>query len=276
MGQSAGAASADFYAYAYKDDPIIAGIIEHSGTAVSFVANTPSYSLSSFYNVSGTLGCGGPNDDPATVVECVRAANYTAVLAAAAKAPALPSPALPQPVFHPTVDNKTVFTYDTYLSKSTSGDFAKVPYLTGNNNNEDGTYRLNAFAANITLTDAQWEAFDDAAFVCPSSFEAKNRAANGVPTWRWVNYGDWDNLRLYNDSGAYHGSEMTLVFNTTYIVTNTPDSDDELRVSQWFQIAWATFASDPVAGLTTLGWPTYDPSGKFFIRSSTDVDANKS
>lgn len=262
MGQSAGAASADYYAYTYVDDPLIAGIISHSGTALSFIPNDPSYSLSSFYNVSGTLGCGGPSDDPVTVVACVRAANFTAVLAAAKLPPPLPSAVIAQPVFHPTVDNQTVFTYQTYLDRSASGQFAKVPFFTGNNANEDGTYRINAFAAGVTLNDSQWQAFDDAAFVCPSSTEAKNRAANGVPTWRWVYHGDWDNLRLYPNSGTYHGSEMTLLFNTTYELIGQADSPAEAEVGEMFMKAWAAFAANPSTGLSSFGWPQYDPNGK--------------
>ena len=49
MGQSAGGTSVDYYSYAYKDDPIVAGLISHSGTALSFSPNTANFSQTSFF-----------------------------------------------------------------------------------------------------------------------------------------------------------------------------------------------------------------------------------
>ncbi|KAF2097473.1 cholinesterase precursor [Rhizodiscina lignyota] len=256
-GQSAGAASVDYYSYAYKSDPIIAGLISDSGTALSFNPNTPAYSLSSFYNVSGTLGCGGPNDDPATVVACVRQQTFSAILAAVLKAPPLPSPVLAQPVFHPTVDNVTVFS--DYSALSAAHAYAKIPYLLGNNANEDGTYRVNAFAAGVSLTDAQWAAFDRAAFTCPTMAEANSRSAAKVPVWRWFYNGVWPNLNIFNNSGTYHGSDLTLVFGTTLNLTGQADTAAEATVGKYFMNAFAAFAKNPTSGLTSFGWPVYNP-----------------
>lgn len=79
---------------------------------------------------------GGSNNDAAAVLRCVRAANVTILLAAAAKVPALPSITLAQATFHPTIDNVTVF--GNYEELSASGGFAKVPYLVGNTDFEAG------------------------------------------------------------------------------------------------------------------------------------------
>lgn len=124
FGQSAGGASVDYYSYAWTQDPIVSGLISHSGTALSFTPNSPDQSAKYFYNVSGTLGCGGPGSDPKAVVACVRTKNTTDILKAAARVAAEPSPALPQPVFHPTVDNRTVFA--DYSALSSAGSFMKV------------------------------------------------------------------------------------------------------------------------------------------------------
>lgn len=124
FGQSAGGASVDFYSYAWTQDPIVSGLISHSGTALSFTPNTPDMSASYFYSVSSTLGCGNSTDDPQVVVDCVRGKNFTDVLKAVALVPPAPSSALAQPVFHPTVDNKTVFS--DYASLSAKGSFMKV------------------------------------------------------------------------------------------------------------------------------------------------------
>ena len=114
----------------------MSGLISHSGTSLSFNPNTVEYAQRIWYNVSQAIGCGGPNDDAAAVLVCVRAANVTTVMAAAAKVPALPTIALAQATFHPTIDNITVF--GNYEELSASGAFAKIPYLVGNTDFEAG------------------------------------------------------------------------------------------------------------------------------------------
>lgn len=124
FGQSAGGASVDYYSYAWTQDPIVGGLISHSGTALSFTPNSPDLSAKYFHNVSAALGCAGSGSDPKAVVNCVRSKNTTEILKAVALVPAAPSPALPQPVFHPTVDNRTVFA--DYSALSANGSFMKV------------------------------------------------------------------------------------------------------------------------------------------------------
>lgn len=119
MGQSAGGSAVDYYSYTYLDDPIVAGLISHSGTALSFTPNTPEFSQTSFLTAASSLGCEGSN-----VMSCMRSHDFQAVLNASAKAKPLPTAALAQPVFHPTVDNITVFS--DYRALSAAGAFAKI------------------------------------------------------------------------------------------------------------------------------------------------------
>lgn len=113
----------DYYSYAYPDDPIVAGLISHSGTAFSFTPNTLEYSQSSFLKTAELLGCTGPKD----VVACVRSKDFNDILTVASSIPSRPSLALPQPVFHPTVDGKTVFA--DYKALAAAGKFIKVVSL---------------------------------------------------------------------------------------------------------------------------------------------------
>ncbi|KAK5149886.1 hypothetical protein LTS14_010601 [Recurvomyces mirabilis] len=277
LGQSAGASSVDYYAYAHPDDPIVAGLISHSGTAFSFIPNNVSYSQSLFYNVSGTLGCGDSSADSAAVVECVRSKNTTEVLAAARFAPALPTTALAQATFHPAVDNVTVFS--DYLPLAKSGAFAKIPYLAGNCNYEAGFYRVGAYAANITLTSAQWQLFNQRAFTCPTKYATDARAQHGVPTWRYRYMADWENLRLYPawrdypDSGTYHGADMDMLFGTAYDVTGRRNSLQEELASRYFMGAWAAFGRDPRAGLEVYGWPMSRSNTSSLLRLAYDNQA---
>lgn len=124
FGQSAGGASVDYYSYIWTENPLISGLISHSGTALSFKPNTAEESASYFYHVAQTLGCGDNTTDSQTLVQCVRSHSYQDVLKAVAKVPPAESPALPQPVFHPTVDGVTVF--DDYADRSAAGKYAHV------------------------------------------------------------------------------------------------------------------------------------------------------
>ena len=113
----------DYYSYAYLDDPIVAGLILHSGNAFSLIPNTLEYSTSSFLKTAALLGCTESKD----VVACVRSKDFNDVLTVASSIPSRPSLALPQPVFHPTVDGKTVFA--DYRALATAGKFIKVVSL---------------------------------------------------------------------------------------------------------------------------------------------------
>ncbi|KAF4556549.1 Carboxylesterase-like protein 17 [Elsinoe fawcettii] len=263
FGQSAGGSSVDYWSYAYPSDPIVAGIISHSGTSFSFVPNDPSYSTSLYYNVSGTLNCGGASSPPELVLSCLRAANFTSLLAASRNVPVLPSPALAQATFHPTIDNRTVFPLSTYTSRSLNGSFAPIPYLAGNADYEAGFYRVSACNANRTLAPEAWDLFNQRAFTCPTQYAVDARVKQGTPTWRYRYMPDWENLRLYPaqgdypSSGAYHGSELSLLFGTTRDVTGQEDVVEEAELGRYIMGAWAAFGRDPERGLEGYGWPRY-------------------
>ncbi|KAF3041469.1 hypothetical protein E8E11_006081 [Didymella keratinophila] len=270
FGQSAGGASVDYWSFAWKQDPIVAGLIPMSGTSLSFLPNTPDYAQTLWYNVSQTVGCGGPNDDAATVLSCVRTKDSSVLLAAAAKVPALPTQALAQATFHPTVDNVTVFA--DYQGLAASGNFAKIPLLAGNADQEDGWYRISGWAAKLNFTNAQWNLFTERGFTCPVALSTKYRAQYGVPTWRYRYFGDFDNLRLYNStaglsprgSAAYHGVDLNVVFGTATDNSGLPNSAAEDATIKYVQGAYAAFARDSKKGLTQYGWPAYKETGKIY------------
>ncbi|KAF2134298.1 cholinesterase precursor [Dothidotthia symphoricarpi CBS 119687] len=272
FGQSAGGASVDYWSFAWKKDPIVSGLIPMSGTSLSFLPNTPEYAQTIWYNVSQTVGCGGPNDNSANVLSCVRSKNTSVILAAAAKVPALPSLATLQATFHPTVDNVTVFA--DYEQLSASGSFAKIPLLAGNNDQEDGWYRLSGWASKLNFTNAQWDLFSQRAFNCPNAYSTKYRVQYGVPTWRYRYHGDFDNVRLYNStaglsprgSGAYHGVDLNSVFGTAEDVSGLENSPAQDATIKYVMGAWGAFATDSKNGLTKYGWPAYSTNGKTLVR----------
>ncbi|KAF1995168.1 cholinesterase precursor [Amniculicola lignicola CBS 123094] len=276
FGQSAGGSAVDYHTFAWKDDPIAAAGISHSGTSMSFNPNSPEYAQTLWFNVSQTIGCGGPSDDAATVLACVQAAELTTVMAAAAKVPALPTIALAQATFHPTVDNITVFS--NYQELSAAGAFAKIPYMAGNTNFEAGWYKLSAYGAKINLTEDQWDLFVQRAFTCPTGYSTMYRVNQDVPTWRYRYHGDWDNLRMYNGtaglgprgSGAYHGTDISMIFGTAEDISGLTNTAAEDATSSYMMGAWAAFGRDPQNGLTSYGWPAYSVDGNTLVELALD------
>ena len=275
FGQSAGGTSADYWSYAWRNDPIVHGLISESGTAQSFQPNSAAQSAEAFYNASKLLNCSGTSPYDPAILPCVRSKNTTAVLAALAKVPPPPTHALPAPPFQPTVDNVTVF--GNYSALAAAGAFAPLPYLAGNNDYEFGYYAIAVFAANHTFTLNQINLFDLEAFTCPTGAETAARTQHGVPVWRYRYFGDWPNLRLYPNSSAYHGSEIGIVYGTAPDITGLPNTPQEDEVTAYMMKAWAAFAADPQNGLSDdLGWPMYDPAKETLVRLAYQDQTNAS
>ncbi|OAX81978.1 hypothetical protein ACJ72_03681, partial [Emergomyces africanus] len=253
FGQSAGGVAVDYHSYAYPDDPIVSGLIPMAGTALSMKPNTMDQSKKYWYTAASALGCGDSGD----VMDCMRSKSAADILAAVSKVPPEPSKALAQPVFHPTIDDKIVFS--DYEALSGQGKFAKLPVLVGTANYEAGYYRVSAFAAKISLSDEQWNLFNLAGFTCPGDRMAYHRAKYGVPVWRYRYYGEWPNTIIYPGSGAYHGTDVAQVFGTAKDASGgVENTSAERKVSLSMMHAWAIFAGNPRNGLDRLGWPKYN------------------
>jgi carboxylesterase type B len=103
----------------------------------------------------------------------------------------------------------------------------------------------------------------DMLFTCPSADAARRRVNAGIPAWRYRYMGIWNNTALSSDSGAYHGSEIPLIFGTSEIQPSNPkDTPEQIKLAKIMRHAWAEFAKDPEKGLTKLGWPIYDTQSK--------------
>lgn len=279
FGQSSGGVAVDYWSYAYKSDPIVHALISESGNALSFSLLDPDVQTDNWYMVSKALGCGGSGD----TVACMRTKPWKKIEDAVANVP--PStggnPVRSTPPFYPKADNEIVFL--DYVSLAKAGAFAKLvkqpdraclryllisspqPYLLGNNNYEQGYYVIPAYENGINVTTKQGAQFLLESFTCPNAFEAKQRVKYNVPTWRYRYFGHWKNLQLYPGSGAYHGTELEMVFGNSGAVSGIPPSSDEVKTTRLMQHAWATFADNPESGLSGLGWPEYDPKSKTLI-----------
>lgn len=257
FGQSAGAALADFYVYAYASDPIVAGIISQSGTAFSFGLPYPEdVSAVAWYTVTEVVGCGNASTDSTTILECMRRANVESLLRA------VPTTGLNAflSAFGPTVDNLIVF---SNYSQQTP---ASIPMLIGSNDYEAGQFRTQAALSSMVFPDGLWDEYNLASFTCPASLRANSNVVANNPTWRYRYFGVFPNTNIGSEGGAYHGAELQSLFGTTF---STPNSTSEEKESEaYIQGAWGFFAKDPVNGLSNYdcGWPLYDPDEESLIR----------
>lgn len=110
------------FAPACKQDPIVAGIVSHSGNAYSFPLNTLDLAAKNWYNVSAAVGCGASGD----TLDCMRKVDWDLIRNAAAKVPPPPgtSQARSQPPFQATVDEVRVFS--DYYERSQAGNHARI------------------------------------------------------------------------------------------------------------------------------------------------------
>ncbi|OOF93611.1 hypothetical protein ASPCADRAFT_132619 [Aspergillus carbonarius ITEM 5010] len=260
-GQSCGGAMVDYWAYAWPDDPIVAGLISHSGTALSFGGNTPELSARNWANMTFQLGCHTAPD----MLACMKRQSVSAVLIAAGKLPTSSTGTVGRtlPAFEATIDNMTIFSdYETLTSK---GRFARVPYLLGHNDNEAGFYKIAVYMQGKNLTAEQWQAFNENTFTCPTDYQAAHRVRFGVPAWRFRYFADWNNTRLYPTSGAYHGVDLNMIYGNSELLTGLPVSAEQVQLTSRMQAAWAAFVVDPTAGLSKVGWPVFDLNNNTLI-----------
>lgn len=256
FGQSAGAVSVDLYSYAWAKDPIAAGFIPESGTVYSWgLPNSKATGAAAWFNVSATLGCGDASSDSASVLSCMRSKSSAAVLNAI---PAGSGTAAILGSFGPTVDDTVVF------SNYSEREPAKLPMLLGSNDYEAGLFRLDFALANLTFPDLFWDEFTLQEFTCPAGIRANASVSASIPTWRYRYFGVFPNTAISTVAGAYHGAELSLLFDT---MPSTPASTpEEISIANYMRGAWAAFAKDPVKGLTTYGWPSYNTSADSLVR----------
>lgn len=268
------AASVDFYSYAWTSDPIVNGFIEESGTAGDFGTPPSTNNAAAWFNATEKLNCGGINAGISATVACMRTKSFQQILNATVLPPGL-SAITGQ--FGPTVDNKTVF--GDYPRRAATGQYIQRPLFIGNNDYEAGLFKIVAETSNTTLPDLSWAIFDLASFTCPAADTALARSMH-VPTYRYRYFGEFPNTRLTLNpsSGAWHGAEIGVVWQSAADVSGVPNTVAEASISTYLSGAWAAFAKNPDMGLSQrpYGWPRYDANEATLIRLAYDNETTAS
>jgi carboxylesterase type B len=255
-GQSAGAGSADKYAYAWPDDPIVYGIAIDSGSGDSM--GRSGEDTSNFTYVAQQVGCA--QEDKYDQLACMQSASADDIIAVLNSYNSSQNNGLSLG-FGPTTDDETSFS--NYSDLQARGRFAKLPLLAGNTNDEGQTlgtpYNEDGSPPNQTLVEIGTNRT-----ACGIGRAAEARAEHDIPAWRWRYHGYFPNLQPLEWLRSYHSSELPLVFGTSSLLG--ADTEVEKETSKYMQDAWVAFAKDPVNGLSEYGWPTYVAEGETLVQ----------
>tara|TARA_R110002060_G_scaffold60937_3_gene70518 strand:+ start:72 stop:476 length:405 start_codon:yes stop_codon:yes gene_type:complete len=88
----------------------------------------------------------------------------------------------------------------------------------------------------------------------------RNRYAANATTFRYYYTGNFSNISPRPWQGAYHSSELPLIFGT-HDIAYSESTPFEFAVSHRMQDLWLAFMKDPVNGLPSQGWEAYSPGG---------------
>ncbi|GIZ45428.1 hypothetical protein CKM354_000859500 [Cercospora kikuchii] len=253
FGQSAGGSSVDMYSYAYPFDPLVKGFIAKSGVA----SNGPVPTGSNFTYVADLVGCGNATSSEAEL-QCMQEVDAEAIIKVYNEYNSTLNEGRSLS-FSTAADNQTRFT--NYTDLQSRGLFAQIPTLYSTTNNEAITLVTYTGPSGVNQTEVDLRSASG--FSCPGDQAAAAKSSLGVPVWRTRYFGEWPNLNPLPWLGAYHSSDIPMIFGTSDLLGE--DTEAEREVSEYYQSAWAAFARDPENGLLEYGWPKYVPSEETLI-----------
>jgi len=96
-------------------------------------------------------------------------------------------------------------------------------------------------------------------FLHPANETTRYRYAANAMTFRFLYSGNFPNISPRPWHGAYHASELPLIFGTSSL--RSASTELELQTSRDFQDLYVAFAESSVEGLRALGWEPYRPGG---------------
>ncbi|KAF5385607.1 hypothetical protein D9757_006786 [Collybiopsis confluens] len=254
FGQSAGAELVDAYTYSHVNDTIVKGVIAQSGSILGntgLVAGETSLDEADWNDVASIVGCGNVTDS--AQLACMQNASTTALSEAVNGM---------STQFRLVLDNVTVFA-DT-KTRAASGNFLKVPMLTGTTANEGDIIVAVAELELLGITVQPVLDILSSIYTmqtsCPVAETAAYRIAAGGIVFRYEYQAVFPNLSPIPQLRAYHTSEIPLVFGTyNHSTLSSPSTENEIILSETIQRAWVLFARDPKGGLLReMGWPGYD------------------
>jgi carboxylesterase type B len=121
---------------------------------------------------------------------------------------------------------------------------------------------------------------------CPVGKETKNRNLGDLPTYRYQYAGNFSNISPLPWFGAYHSSELPLLFGT-HDEYRSRSTKFEWEVSYAMEALWLSFAEDPTRGPARVAvgdalanpnqknyfsWPEFKQGGEDMLLFAKDND----
>ncbi|KAK8045301.1 carboxylesterase [Apiospora rasikravindrae] len=262
-GQSAGAIAADEYLFAFPDDPLVRAAITSSGSALISSFGSRDHEGANFTFVAKSLGCDFGNDATDATkkkeLQCMRRIPFqriTNFVGQYQDNSTLVDPSQPPLTFSSQPDEKWVFA--NYTQRYVDGKVAKIPSIIGT------TAREGSALAYVPLSNYTEGPSEETVvkgtlrFVCPSHESSVARDDLGLATYRYHWAGDFANLGPVSWLGAYHYSDLYMVFGS-YGIAPGEISPLEVETSETMQDYFLDFVTDPES-LAGKGWPQYHAS----------------
>jgi len=204
FGHCSGSIAIAYYTYTYIHNPIASSVILSSGNKhMDILSRDPGYGNFTF--IASQVGYG--NLSPAEELACMRRFDAHAIEnviyrhSDAGRAPAV--------YFSPVIDERTVLS--NYSAQAQAGQITRLPTLIGTSRNEGVLFKpydptgVDAAAADKTTR---------ASFYYTSLQAARTRLRANIPVFRYLYSGNFSNVSPRPWIGAYHGSELPILFGT--------------------------------------------------------------
>jgi carboxylesterase type B len=152
------------------------------------------------------------------------------------------SGAKPSLSFRPVIDEKTFFS--NYTERTLAGAVAQIPLITGSNTNEGAGFV--PFTPDGPGEEVLYNTTQNI-IACPVAELADMRGLANLTTYRYLYAGNFSNISPLPWFGAYHSSELPMLFGTHYEYRSN-STEYQWETANAMQALWVSFANDPERG----------------------------
>ena len=258
-GQSSGAASVDYYNYAWYQDPIVKGLIMHSGSVFATGTSKDATHMN-FTAAAHSVGC--ERDSAAEELACMRTVSWESIIEFYEEYNLNHTTGTLS--FTTVVDNLTKFS--DYVNRTLAGKWTGLPAIVGNDQWEM-TSLLSWPGPDGYPNISDVESQTLSRHVCPSVYMSDLRANVSAPTWKFYNTANFTNVSPRPWEGAYHTSELAYLFGmyAEYNLDIAVPSTHEIHTAEAWQDLYLAFMRDPKYGLSKKGWLSYHADGQIMM-----------
>ena len=251
----------DIHSYAFYNDPIAHSFFAQSGSSLAFGSEEGDWEHTNSTFVAKHLGCDFPTDAQKEL-GCMQSVDYNDIINFMGHYNdngTLVHPNQPSIDFGPVADERLVFS--NYTARYQSGMVTKAPMIYSSAANEGGSlssYPIHHLQGGPNQAEAN---LITESILCGAANSSILRHQIRLPTYRYQYAGNWTNQGPLPWLGAYHSSDLVMLFGTYDTDVDPSTQPLEGKTSRTMEDFLLAFMEDPYNGPPSLGWVPYDPSG---------------